>query len=139
MAAMATEFIFFETALRDRFVEFTAHHGILSKVKSDPIADHVVVLPDHIEDGIAEALEAEYELLMDEQMALTNAADDHDAKDLMGVGVTLPDGTACTVRLPAAIARRLFEAFSPEEIHALVDAIAQSVATPSSAPLCKNV
>jgi hypothetical protein len=136
---MATEYIFFDTDLRDRFVGFAAHHGIQSKIKSDPIADHVVVLPDHIEDGIAEALEAEYELLMDEQMARTNASDDHDAKDLMGVGITLPDGTACTVRLPADIARRLFEVFGPEEIHTLVDAIAQSVAKPSSAPLCKNV
>ncbi len=136
---MPTEFIFFDAALRDRFVEFAATHGIDSKIKSDPIADHVVVLPDHIEDGIAEALEAEYELLMDEQMALTNADDDHDARDLMGVGITLPDGTERTVRLPAAIGRRLFGAFSPEEIHTLVEAIAKSVAKPSSAPLCRNV
>ncbi|HEX8961784.1 MAG TPA: hypothetical protein VF801_02165 [Rhodocyclaceae bacterium] len=136
---MATEYIFFDTDLRDRFVKFAATHGIQSKVKSDPIADHVVVLPDHIEDGVAEALEAEYELLMDEQMALTNADDDHDAKDLMGVGITLPDGTDCTVRLPAPIARRLFQAFSPEEIHELVDAIAKSVAAPTTAPLCKNI
>lgn len=138
MPAMATEFIFFDAALRDRFVQFAASHGIESKVRSDPIADHVVVLPDHIDDDIAEALEVEYDTLMDEQMSLTNASDDADARDLMGVGVTLPDGSECMVRLPASLARRLFDAFSPEEIHELVQAIAQSVANPVSGPICKG-
>ncbi|MGE5466582.1 MAG: hypothetical protein ACM3Y9_04075 [Ignavibacteria bacterium] len=135
---MATEYIFFDAALRDRFVAFAATHGIQSQVRSDPIADHVVVLPDHLDDEVADALEAEYEILMDEQMALTNASDDDDARDLMGVGVTLPDGTACTVRLPAALARRLFDAFSPEEIHEVVEAIAASVANPVDGPICRG-
>lgn len=138
MWAMATEFIFFDAALRDRFVQFAAKHGIESSVRSDPIADHVVMLPDHLDDEVADALEKEYDLLMDEQMALVNDSDDHDARDLMGVGVALPDGTECTVRLPAKLARRLFDAFSPEEIHELVEAIAASVANPIAGPICRN-
>jgi hypothetical protein len=133
---MATEYIFFDAALRDRFVQFAKQHGIDSTVRSDPIADHVVVLPDHIDDDVADALEIEYDSLLDEQMALTNAEDDGDAKDLMGVGITLPDGQECMVRLPASLGRRLFDVFSPEEIHELVETIAKSVANPSSAPLC---
>ncbi|HEX8988063.1 MAG TPA: hypothetical protein VF816_08880 [Rhodocyclaceae bacterium] len=135
---MATEFIFFDAALRDRFIQFAAKYGIASKVRSDPIADHVVVLPDLLPDDVCDALEAEYDELMDEQMSLTNADDDADARDLMGVGITLPDGTDCTVRLPAGLARRLFNEFSPEEIHALVEAIAASVANPVSGPICRG-
>lgn len=138
MPPMATEYIFFDAALRDRFVQFAATHGIESSVRSDPIADHVVMLPDHLDDDVADALEAEYDTLMDEQMALTNGSDDDDARDLMGVGITLPDGKDCTVRLPAKLARRLFAEFSPEEIHELVEAIATSVANPVDGPLCRN-
>src|SRR5512142_2959617 len=107
---MATEYVFFDAALRDRFVAFAKARGIDSKVRSDPIADHVVVLPDHIDDDIAEALEGEYETLMDEQMALVDAEEEAGARDLLGVNIKLPDGQDCTIRLPAVLARRLFGA-----------------------------
>ncbi len=135
---MATEYVFFDASLRDRFVAFAKTHGIESKVRSDPIADHVVVLPDHIDDDVAEALEAEYETLMDEQMALVDAEDDTGARDLLGVHIKLPDGQDCTIRLPAALARRLLGAFTPEEVHELVEAIAAGVANPVSGPICRD-
>ena len=136
---MATEYIFFDAALRDRFINFAAARGIESKVRSDPIADHVVMLPEHIDDEIADAIEAEYETLMDEQMALVDAEDGPEARNLLGVTVKLPDGRDCTVRLPAALARRLFGAFTPEEIHELVEAIAAGVANPVAGPICRDV
>lgn len=136
---MTTEYIFFDAALRDRFVAFAKTHGIESKVKSDPIADHVVVLPGHLDDAVADALEAEYETLMDEQMALVDAEDSPDARDLLGVAIKLPDGRDCTVRLPAVLARRLFGAFTPEEIHELVETIARSVANPVAGPVCRDL
>jgi hypothetical protein len=139
MRAMANEFIFFDADLRDRFVAFAARHGIESTIKSDPLADHVVMLPDHLDDTIADELEAEYGVLMDEQMSLVNASDDLDARDVMGVGIKLPDGTDCTVRLPATLARRLFAAFTPDEIHELVEAIAANVANPNSGPICREL
>jgi hypothetical protein len=136
---MANEFIFFDADLRDRFVAFAAERGVESTIKSDPLADHVVMLPEHLGDAVADELEAEYGVLMDEQMLLVNASDDSDARDVMGVGIQLPDGTDCTVRLSATLARRLFAAFTPEEIHELVEAIAASAANPNSGPICRDV
>ncbi len=134
---MATEYIFFDAALRDRFVQFAKTQGIDSEIRSDPLADHVVVLPGDIDDRIVEALEGQYETLMDEQMALVDA-DDESGRDLLGVAVKLPNGTDCTVRLPAALARRLLNTFSPDEVHELVEAIAASVANPVSGPICRQ-
>ncbi|MDD5249389.1 MAG: hypothetical protein PHY45_10410 [Rhodocyclaceae bacterium] len=136
---MATEFIFFDAGLRDRFIQFAAARGIVGGVRADAIEGDVVELPDELGDEVAAALEIEYESLMDEQMALVEANEDADAPDVLGVDVTLPDGSACTVRLPPALARRLFDVFAPAEIHELVGAIAASVANPTTGPLCRKI
>jgi len=135
---MATEYIFFDPALRDRFTSFVAARGIDFSVRPDTIAGFVVDLPDDLADSLAEAVEAEYDALMDQQRELVEAMDGDEARDLMGVDVTLADGRTLTVRLPAAQARRLFAHFDSEEIHALVAAIAESVLDPVDAPLCRD-
>jgi hypothetical protein len=135
---MATEYIFFDESLCDRFVQFAATHGLSGEVRADEMEGHVVALPDGLDDDIVDALEAEYDALMDEQQALVESADDGDVRDLMGVTVELPDGQPCTVRLPAAVARRLFDHFDAGEIHELVAAIAASVANPVAGPICRK-
>jgi hypothetical protein len=70
---------------------------------------------------------------MDEQQALIEA---EEGAALLGVDVTLPDGSPCKVSLPADLGRRLVEHFSPAEIHRLVQGIANNVAEPSLTPLC---
>jgi hypothetical protein len=133
---MANEYIFFDEGLRDRFLQFAASHGLKGKVRVDGMEGYVVELPEDVGEDVEDALEAEYDNLMDEQQALVEDADDDGARDLAGVAVELPDGTPCVVRLPAPIARRLFEHFAPDEIHQLVAAVAASVANPTTDPLC---
>lgn len=134
---MTNEYIFFSRELCDRFVAFVAGHGIAGSVRPDEIDGFVVALPDALPDAADAAIEEEYDRLMDEQRAQIDAAEDDDARDLMGVSVTLPDGRPCVVRLPAEYARRLVAQFSIEEIRELVSHIATSVAAPSTTPLCR--
>ena len=135
---MANEYIFFDRSLCDRFVRFVAGCGIASEVRPDEMDAFVVDLPDGLAEDLEESVEAEYEALMDEQRGLVEAGEGDEARDLMGITVTLPDGRPCVVRLPAAYARRLFKHFSVEEIHALVSAVARDVADPNTAPLCRG-
>jgi hypothetical protein len=135
---MSTEYIFFDPALRDRFLSFVAERGLDSAVRPDPIEGFVVALADDLADDLAEALESEYAALEEEQRDLVEAADDESAQALMAVAVTLPDGSPCAVRLPADYARRLFATFSAEEVHDLVSIIAANVANPLSGPLCRK-
>lgn len=135
---MSSEYIFFDCALRDRFLAFVAGLGLVGETRADAMEGYVVALPDDLTDAVADSVEAEYDLLMDEQRDLIDAAGDGDERDLMGVDVELPDGSPCMVRLPAPLARRLFEHFDAEEIHGLVSAIAAAVAQPSAAPLCRS-
>jgi hypothetical protein len=135
---MANEYIFFDESLSQRFAQFAAERGIASEIRPDAIDGFVVALPDNLGDDLDDDLEETYDALMDEQRQLVEADEDEDSKHLMGVTVTLPDGQSCLVRLPPEFGHRLLETFSPQEIHALITAIAAEVANPISGPLCRN-
>ena len=135
---MANEYIFFDAALRDRFVGFLAARGIPGELRADAMEGFVVALADDLEDDLEEAIEDEYTALMEVQRDLVEAADGDNTLALMAVAITLPDGQPGVVRIPARHARRLFAHFSVEEVHELVAAIAQSVANPVTGPLCQR-
>ena len=130
--------MFFNEALRDRFVAFAAAHGIASTTRQDEIAGHVVALPDGLSDELQDAFEAEYESIMDEQMRLAESDEELVSHHAAGVTVTLADGTTRAIRIPPPIARRLFEHFTPEEVHEIATAIAQSVENPIDGPICRK-
>lgn len=135
---MGFEYMFFDEALRDRFMAFASGHGIASATRPDEIAGYVVTLPDEIADELQDAFEAEYESIMDEQMLLAESDEklvDHHA---VGTTVTLADGTIRTLRIPPPIARRLLEHFTSAEIHEIVTAIAQGVENPVDGPICRK-
>ncbi len=133
---MSSEYIFFDEALRDRFVRFLTERGIACASRSDEIAGSVVEFPDDLPDEVLDAIEAEYETLLDEQMTQAPARDGWVTHAAVGISVTLADGRAHQVRLPPDIARRLLERFSVDEVHELVTAIARSLENPVDGPLC---
>ena len=135
---MGFEYMFFDAALRDRFVAFASARGITSTVRQDEIAGSVVELPDGLADAQQAAIETEYDAIMDEQMLLAESDEELVSHHVAGTTVTLADGTTRTVRIPPAIARRLFEHFTSGEIHEIVTAIAQSVENPIDGPLCRK-
>lgn len=133
---MTNEYIFFDAALRDRFIGFLAARGIPGEMRADAMEGFVVALADDLDDDLEEAIEDQYTTLMEAQRDLVEAADGDNTLALMAVTITLPDGQPGVVRIPARHARRLFAHFSVEEVHELVAAIAQSVANPVAGPLC---
>lgn len=135
---MGFEYIFFSEALRDRFVAFASGHGIASTVRPDAIAGFVVELPEGFVDELQGAIAAEYDSIMDEQMLLAEADEELVSHHAVSVSVTLADGSTRAIRIPPPIARRLFEHFTPDEVHEIVSAIAQGVENPIDGPLCRK-
>lgn len=135
---MGFEYMFFDDAFRERFVEFAAVRGIASTVRKDKIAGYVVELPDGLDDAQLEAIDAEYESIMDAQMLLAESDEALVSHHAAGVTVTLADGTRRAIRIPPPIARRLFEHFTAEEVHEIATAIAQGVENPVDGPLCRK-
>ncbi|WP_324778578.1 hypothetical protein [Thiobacillus sedimenti] len=135
---MSFEYMFFDEALRDRFVQFASARGVASTVRPDVITGFVVELPDGLDDTEQDVFEAEYDALMDEQMRLAEGDAELVSHAVAGVTVTLSDGTTRAIRIPPPIARRLFEHFTAEEVHEIATAIALSVEHPIDGPLCRK-
>lgn len=132
-----SDYIFFDDALRDRFIAFAREHGLTAKTRPDKIAGHLVIITGVTDDDLQDLLDDEYDRLMDAQQEIIEGEDEQD-RTVMGVGITLPDGRLCTVRVPPEFARRLCDTFTGEEIKALVAAIAADVLDPASGPLCRE-
>jgi DhnA family fructose-bisphosphate aldolase class Ia len=135
---MSNEYIFFDQSLCHRFVQFATDHGLASTVRPDTMQGSVVELSEDLSEALEDSIEDEYETLMLEQMSLLEADDSESDRSVLGINVELASGQTCVVRLPPVLGRRLFEHFSTEEIHDLVNAVVHSVQSPSQGPLCKK-
>lgn len=134
---MGIEYVFFDNQFRDRFVQYVSSRGIACSVRQDGMEGLIAELPEDLDEALAEAVDAEYESLMQEQEIAAEAEEGWVTANVMGVSITLADGRPCVVRIPDEIVRRLSEHFSTDEIHSLVSAIAQSVENPFDGPICK--
>lgn len=132
------EYIVFDPALRDRFLDFLAARGLPCTVHADSIAGFVVRLSADLTDQLDDEIEAEYEALMAAQRELSEA-ESTAARSQMMVTVDLADGRPHKVLLPALYARRLYEHFTIDEIRDLVAAIAQSAIDPPVGAACDRI
>jgi len=135
---MASSYIFFDADLRDRFVQELAARALACRQHDDEIEGLVVELDTDPDDEVLEALEAEYEALMLEQMLRAEQRPEWGSHQVASLSITRVDGSTVDVRLPPAVARPLMENFSAEEAHALVTAIAHSLEHPEDGPLCRK-
>jgi hypothetical protein len=131
-----SDYILFDVPLRDRFVQFITDQGLEYTMQPDRIAGYVVTLPDDLAEEIAQAIEVEYEALMDEQQNLVESADASVEQTLMTITVSLTEGQPFAVHLPALYARRLHEHFTLDEIRELVTVIAKSAVNPTLKSAC---
>ena len=127
------EYIFFDAALRDKFVEYATNNDIPC-TETDDTMGMVVAVPEDIPDEISDKLESCYESLEDEQEGLSR--EQGDLNRLVGFGFKLPDGESRLLPLPPEMANRLLAHFSPEEIHALFNAVAECTLNPNDERLC---
>lgn len=135
---MATGYVFFEAELRDRFVQGLAARALACTTREDTMEGWVVELAAEPDDDTLEALEADYEALMQEQMQRAEARPDWGSHQVASLRVTLSDGQEAEVRLPPGVARTLLERYRIDEAHELVSAIARSLADPQDGPLCRR-
>lgn len=130
------EYIFFEAALRDKFVAFAEQHGVPCTASDDSMG-LLVAIPEDIPEELSDEIEEYYESLEDEQETLSKAKGD--LNRLAGFNFSLPDGQQRMLPLPSDMANRLLEHFSMEEIQGLLSATAECTLNPNSEHLCKTL
>jgi hypothetical protein len=128
------EYIFFEAALRDKFVAYAEQRGVPCTASDDTMG-LVVAIPEDIAEDVADTLEEYYEELEDEQADLSRA--EGDLSNLAAFRFNLPDGQSRMLPLPTETANRLLTVFSLEEIQELFDSVARCTLNPNDEHLCK--
>ena len=69
------EYIFFEAALRDKFLAFAEHRDVPCTASDDPMG-LLVAIPEDIPEELSDEIEEYYETLEDEQEELSKATGD---------------------------------------------------------------
>jgi hypothetical protein len=128
------EYIFFDAALRDKFVAYARQHNVPCTTADDTMG-LLVAVPEDLPDDVADELEDYYEILENEQADLSKT--EGDLKHLAGFRFTLPNGESRMLPVQPEIAGRLLANFSLEEIQALFDAVADCTLNPNSDHLCQ--
>ncbi len=128
------EYIFFDAALRDKFMNYAGQHGVPCTAIDDNMG-MVVEIPEDIEEELADKLEEFYEALEDEQSHMSKA--EGDLNRLAGFGFKLPNGEARMLPLSTDMANRLMLHFKLEEIQELLNSTARYALEPANPHLCK--
>ena len=129
------EYIFFDAALRDKFVHYAQELQVNCSLRDDNMG-LLVAVSDELSDELHDALEAFYEGLQDEQTQLLSQTEGG-FKNMAGFSLVLPDGSISTVPLQPDVANRLLATFSIEEIQALFSSIARCALEPQQRPVCE--
>lgn len=125
------EYVFFDEAIRDKFIEQLRGEGV--EVSFDEL---IVEVPEELDRVIADKVDYYYEKLLQETAALMEEGEDALEKDVMGVHVALEDGSACTIRLDPELVARVLNCISMEELRDMAQTIADGVQNPDNRPLC---
>lgn len=134
-----SEYVLFDETLRDRFVQFVRAQNLSCEVRVDAVAGYVVQVPDGLPEDIEDAIEENYDILMEQQQDMVESAEGSVDRTLMAVEVELADGQSRHICLPALYARRLYEHFTIDEIRDLVTTIAQDAVDPQTGAICCRV
>ncbi len=119
------EYIFFDAAIRDKFVTFASNIGVNCSFHDDHMG-LVVAIPEDIDEDKEDSLEHFYDELEKEQSSqLLN--EEGGLKRLAGIYFRLPDGQSRMVPLQTETANRLLNAFTLEEIQELFESVAVSM------------
>ncbi|MEO8331150.1 MAG: hypothetical protein ABI479_01855 [Gallionella sp.] len=129
------EYIFFDAALRDRFVGFAEQRGVPCSACDDSMG-LIVAIPEDLADDLMDEIEDRYDALQEEQSDLL-AQTEGGLKRLAGFRFNLPDGQTRMLPLQAEMANRLMASFSLGEIQGLFEAVAHCTLNPNDEHLCK--
>lgn len=128
------EYVFFDAGIRQKFLDFLTRHGVAGR--SNDSDGCIAEVPEDLDDELADAIDEQYELLLQETAALMEEGDDALETNVAGVTFQLADGTACTVRLDPDLVARVLNCLSMEEFRDLVQVIAAGIENPDNRPLC---
>ena len=132
------EYVLFAPELRDRFMSWLDEYGIdyRTAAKGDEL---LVLIDEDIAEELLDAIDEQYDLLLDESMRLADAEDaTPDALHMVGIQFQCRDGRIGQVRISPELANRLHRCLDMVELQAFVQSVVDAAQEPDDGPLCKG-
>ncbi len=127
------DYIFFDIALRDKFVSYVEKRGVRYEAPEDNMG-MVVAIPENTPERVLDDIEDYYRTLEDAQEEQSET--EGDLNRLAGFNFTLPNGESRMLPLQIDMANRLMESFTLKEIQELLNAVAECTLNPNDEHLC---
>lgn len=132
------DYVLFDDGGLGRFVAFLEQQRIPSVQRDDSLGGRIVSVPEDLPDEVLDAVGEFYDEIIVEQSITAEHDGDLVKTRVLGIQVSLSDGSLRTVELDAATGNLLLARFTAEEAQQLVEAIARSIENPEQGPLCRK-
>lgn len=134
------EYVFFHRVPYQRFMDFVQGKGLTPR-GSEHEDSFEVGLPETLDDGLSDEIEAYYDELMELNQTLFEQELDRDSDNYhaAGVVVNLADGQTVYADVQPALLSKVMSVLTPQEFGDLVDAIVEAVENPDERSLCQRI
>ena len=132
------EYVLFSKKIRQLFITWLQENQIEFQL-ADNEDEYMVLIDEDIDESTEEKIEAQYDLLLDENARLTDEEDDSDDSiHLVGIQFTSKSGDIGQVKIPPELANKIQRCMTATELQAFVQLIADEVINPSNKSLCQS-
>ena len=131
------EYILFSERIRDMFICWLQDNDIAFELAGND-EEYLILIDENIEDSIEKKVEAQYDLLLDENAkAVDEEENSSGAIHLVGIRYTDKNGDIAQVRMPPALANQVQRCLTASELQAFVQLIADAVENSNNESLCQ--
>jgi len=132
------EYILFSERIRELFICWLRDNNIEFELAGND-EEFLVLIDEDIADSIEEKIEAQYDLLLDENAKAVDEDDDSSgAIHLVGIQYTDINGDIGQVKIPPDLANHLQRCLTASELQGFVQLIADTVVNPDNKSLCQS-
>lgn len=131
------EFVLFDQRPFDQFAAFARGLGLTPACRVTEREEYLVELPDDLDDGVIEQLEACYEQMMGISEELM-AEEDQGHYSAAGVQLRLSGGEEIVASVEPALLQKVLSVLSFDELGRFADSIAHAAENPDSRPICRR-
>ena len=132
------EYVLFSEKVRELFISWLEDYEIEFQLAGED-GEFLILIDEDIDQNIEEKIEAQYDLLLDENAKVVDEEDDSPGNlHMVGIQYTDQNDQIGQIQIPPALANQIQQNMTAAELQAFVQLIADQVLNPTNKSLCQS-